>query len=317
MNKMDEILIMKFIAGQATPEEQLKVIEWIESSEENKKHFSQLKNLTVASDILSEDYRKKELLRRQTVKKFYIWSFRVASIIIIALSFFYFGQTNEHKAWIETSKQQNTEIKVPLGESVSISLPDGSTVDLNSGSTFRYSGLYGVNSREVYLDGEGYFSVKKGEKKFIVKTAILNVEVFGTVFNVSAYKEDRQVSTSLYSGKVEVRNFSKSESIVLKPNSRYTFDKITEKSDVRSITKKQNWTESYFVAERDDIDSFVKKIERKYKVKIIVDPRLSGKCLYTGTFRGESLEDILNNMAMASPIKYEIKYDNTVVIEPI
>jgi ferric-dicitrate binding protein FerR (iron transport regulator) len=317
MNKMDEILIIKFIAGQATPEEQLKVIEWIESSEENKKHFSQLKNLTVASDILSEDYRKKELQRRQTVKKFYIWSFRVASIIIIALSFFYFGRTNEHKAWIETSKQQNTEIKVPLGESVSISLPDGSTVDLNSGSKFRYSGLYGVDSREVYLDGEGYFSVKKGDKKFIVKTAILNVEVFGTVFNVSAYKEDRQVSTSLYSGKVEVRNFSKSESIVLKPNSRYTFDKITEKSDVRSITKKQNWTESYFVAERDDIDSFVKKIERKYKVKIIVDPRLSGKCLYTGTFRGESLEDILNNMAMASPIKYEIKYDNTVVIEPI
>lgn len=314
---MDELLIMKFIAGQATPDEQKKIIAWIEISEENKKRFAQLKNLTVASDILSEEYTKTRLIRRQAVKRFYTWSFRVASIIVIALSFFYFGKRDEHKTWMETSKNQNTEIKVPLGESATISLPDGSTVDLNSGSTFRYSGLYGVDSREVYLDGEGYFSVKKGEKKFIVKTAILNVEVFGTVFNVSAYKEDRQVSTSLYSGKVEVRNFSKSESIVLKPNSCYTFDKITEKSDVRCITKKQNWTESYFVADSDDIDSFVKKIERKYKVKIIVNPKLSGKCIYTGTFRGESLEDILNNMAMASPIKYEIKYDNTVVIEPI
>jgi ferric-dicitrate binding protein FerR (iron transport regulator) len=314
---MDENLILKFIDGGATPEEQQEVIAWIKSDEKNKKVFAQLKNLSVASAILSEDYNSRILQRKRVSRRIYSWSFRAAAILVIALSFFYFGKNKEHRTWLETSGQQNTEVTVPLGESVSLSLPDGSTVRLNSGSTFRYSGIYGVDTREVYLEGEGYFNVKKGEKKFIVKTAILNVEVFGTIFNVSAYKEDRQVTAALYSGKVEVRNFSKSESVILKPNSCYTFDKITEKSDIRNMSKKQNWTENYFVAESDDIDSFVKKIERKYKVRIIVNPKLSGKCIYTGTFRGESLEDILNNMSLASPIKYEIRDDKTVIINPI
>ncbi|MDD2358798.1 MAG: FecR family protein [Thiovulaceae bacterium] len=314
---MDDNQLLKFIAGDATFEEQQKVIDWFGESDENKKTFSSLKNLSVAAEILSEDYQKNIFRRKTITKRLYSWSFRAASVLIIALSFFYFGKKNEHKTWMEVSKHQNTEISVPLGESVSLSLPDGSTVKLNSGSTFRYSGLYGYNMREVYLEGEGYFKVKKGDKKFVVKTAIFNIEVYGTVFNVSAYKDDRQVSASLYSGKVEVKNFSKSEDIILKPNSCYTFDKITEKSEVKNITKKQNWTESYFVAESDDIDSFVKKIERKYKVKIIVNPKLSGKCIYTGTFRSESLTDILNNMALASPIKYEIRNDNIVIINPI
>lgn len=112
----------------------------------------------------------------------------------------------------------------------------------------------------------------------------------GTEFNLSAYKEDRQISTSLYSGKVEIKNLAKSEDIILEPNYCYTFDKITKRTIVKNITRKQTWTENYFVAESDDIISFVKK--------------------------GESLIDILNNMSLASPITYEIKNDSTVIIDP-
>ncbi|HRR49741.1 MAG TPA: FecR family protein [Bacteroidales bacterium] len=313
---MEEDLLLRFIEGKASPKEQREIVEWIEQNEENKKIFAQLKNLSVASEILSEEQRERDLIQRQRLRMIYSWSLKIASILIIAFSCFYFGKKHEYTNWIETSELKNSVISVPLGESVCLTLPDGSTVSLNSGSTLKYTGLYGINEREVYLDGEGYFKIKKGEKKFIVKTDIINVEVVGTEFNLSAYNEDRQISTSLFSGKVEIKNLTKSEDIILEPNYCYTFDKITKKTIVKNITRRQTWTENYFVAESDDIISFVKKIERKYKVKIIVSPELSEKCIYTGTFKGESLIDILNNMSLASPISYEIKNDSTVIINP-
>lgn len=313
---MEEDLLLRFIEGKASPKEQREIVEWIEQSEENKKIFAQLKNLSVASEILSEEQRTRDLIHKQRVRMIYSWSLKIASILIIAFSCFYFGKKHEYTNWIETSELKNSVISVPLGESVCLTLPDGSTVSLNSGSTLKYTGLYGINEREVYLDGEGYFKIKKGKKKFIVKTDIINVEVVGTEFNLSAYNEDRQISTSLFSGKVEIKNLTKSEDIILEPNYCYTFDKITKKTIVKNITRRQTWTENYFVAESDDIISFVKKIERKYKVKIIVSPELSEKCIYTGTFKGESLIDILNNMSLASPISYEIKNDSTVIINP-
>ncbi len=171
--------------------------------------------------------------------------------------------------WIETSELKNSVISVPLGESVCLTLPDGSTVSLNSGSTLKYTGLYGINEREVYLDGEGYFKIKKGEKKFIVKTDIINVEVVGTEFNLSAYNEDRQISTSLFSGKVEIKNLTKSEDIILEPNYCYTFDKITKKTIIKNITRRQTWTENYFVAESDDIISLLKKLKENIKLKLL------------------------------------------------
>ncbi|MEN6569545.1 MAG: FecR family protein [Rikenellaceae bacterium] len=313
---MEEDLLLKFIEGKASPKEQREIVEWIEQNEENKKIFAQLKNLSVASEILSEEQRERDLIQRQRLRMIYSWSLKIASILIIAFSCFYFGKKHEYTNWIETSELKNSVISVPLGESVCLTLPDGSTVSLNSGSTLKYTGLYGINEREVYLDGEGYFKIKKGEKKFIVKTDIINVEVVGTEFNLSAYNEDRQISTSLFSGKVEIKNLTKSEDIILEPNYCYTFDKITKKTIIKNITRRQTWTENYFVAESDDIISFVKKIERKYKVKIIVSPELTEKCIYTGTFKGESLIDILNNMSLASPISYEIKNDSTVIINP-
>lgn len=310
---MDENLLIKFISSEATIEEQQEVLAWIEKDKKNKKVFAQLKNLSVVTETVASE---RHLPASQRIKKIYSWSTRIAAILVIAFSFYLFGKNDEKHTWENNSKEQITEISVPYGETVTLLLPDGTNVRLNSGSVLKYSGLYGYKKREVYLNGEGFFNVKKDEKHFIVKTSNLNIEVRGTVFNISAYKEDRLISASLYSGKVLVNNFSNSENVILKPNTTYVFDKVTEKSNIREISSNNNWTENYFIADCDDIEFFVKKIERKYSVKIHFDHSLKGKCLYTGTFKGETLDEILKNMALASPIKYQIKNSNTVIISP-
>lgn len=78
------------------------------------------------------------------------------------------------------------------GEQRVVELPDHSVVSLNANSTLRFRNDWSQANtlREVWLDGEAFFSVQKqegaaGPAKFIVHTNDLDVEVLGTRFNVS------------------------------------------------------------------------------------------------------------------------------------
>src|SRR4051812_39052853 len=54
MNEVNEILLSKFIAGEATPEEAILVNDWIESSEENKIDFAQLERTWALGKITNK-----------------------------------------------------------------------------------------------------------------------------------------------------------------------------------------------------------------------------------------------------------------------
>ena len=61
------------------------------------------------------------------------------------------------------------------------------------------------DERVVTLRGEAYFEVARDvESPFIVQTRGLYTKVLGTSFNVKAYDDEPEVSTTLLSGKVEV-----------------------------------------------------------------------------------------------------------------
>lgn len=312
---MEQKKLIRFISGISGPDEQQEVLNWIGSSEENKKTFARLKNINVAVNILALE--KGEALsgpERSRFKTILRYGARIAAILILGVSVFYFGKVREKNQWIRSSAEQITEVKVPYGESVTLVLPDGSTVKLNSGSVLKFSKLFGSENRELELDGEGYFDVRKSEQVFRVVTSDVNIEVLGTRFNLSAYNTDRLVTASLFEGRIKLINSVIKETVILNPDDSYVFDKVSQRSAMRGFNKSQTWTNNYFVANSDDIEVFVKKIERKYNVKIIVAPELIGKCRYTGVFKGETLSEILDNMVMASPVKYKIENDTTVVI---
>lgn len=313
---MDEKLLIKFISGKANLDEQSRVFAWIEESEKNKSTFASLKNLTVATNLLAVDYSKKNSKKRLFTKALTRWSIGAAALLILSFSVFNYGKHNEKKSWIESSKDQITKITAPMGECVCLTLPDGTAVKLNSGSYLEFSKLFGYKDRTVIINGEGYFEVNKNDKNFIVKTSDLDVIVLGTTFNICAYKDDNFISVSLFEGQVKISNQSIQEQINLNPNDTYTFNKGSKKSQVKSANRERDWIDNYFSADCDNIETFAKKIERKYKVKIIISPELIGQCVYTGSFRGETLKEILENMSLASPIKYQIKKDNTVIISP-
>ena len=92
------------------------------------------------------------------------------------------------------SEAKYMEVYVPYGEQMQVMLQDGTKVVLNSGSKFKYPQKFGLFSRTVRLEGEGYFEVAKMKiAPFEVNLSGVSVEVTGTKVNVKSYADDSKV----------------------------------------------------------------------------------------------------------------------------
>lgn len=308
--------VIKFIERKASLEEQKEVLAWIESSEENRKEFARLKNLSVAIDIAAIGRGR----RRIGFRRVAMWTMRAAAVLVAAVSVFLLGEAVQDRKWREKAAGQFTQITAPYGEVLHFNLPDGSKVILNSGSTLKFSQLFNEQSRDVYLSGEGYFEVEKGQKNFNVvypmESPIFKLSVLGTTFNISSYEENRNVVTTLYEGSIQIEDLNTRESVELAPNNQHIYEKNTGISKIEPFDESYRWTDKYVEAEGEDISTFSKRLEKIFNVNIIIDDALIGNCSYTGVLPGGSLQQILENMTYVSPIKYSIKDSGkTIIIE--
>lgn len=163
--------------------------------------------------------RKQEIQRRlrsqiNPSKTSIRWSRIVAAVAVVAV----LSVTAWNFSLLHELQNGNASFlaEVPAGDRVQLTLPDKSSVKLNSESSLSYA--YVGGKRIARLEGEGYFQVSKDTRHpFVVQVGSLNIEVLGTCFNVCSYKENDFVETSLIEGSVRLYDSkSPSESIILK-----------------------------------------------------------------------------------------------------
>jgi ferric-dicitrate binding protein FerR (iron transport regulator) len=198
---------------------------------------------------------------------------RIAAIIILPVLFA--GITYRMMKNTTTNEDVKlVECIVPNGEMRTVTLPDSSVVKVNSGSILIYPQHF-ANTRDIYLNGEAYFTVTKDKTKpFIVKTSDMDVEVLGTVFNVSAYTDSENTSATLESGKVNVRfkNTDK-EPVILNPDEQVTYNKSTGAVEKKIVNVENTiaWTDGNTIIQSMPISEVVKIIERKYAMKVYLN----------------------------------------------
>nr|WP_319998711.1 FecR family protein [uncultured Draconibacterium sp.] len=232
--------------------------------------------------------------------RFYTWSLRIAAVFIIGLllsTVFLFQESR-----VQYSDQIQT-ITTPYGAKMNYTLPDGSIVWLNSGSTFSYAAKFG-KTRSVTLDGEAFFKVVKDSKPFIVATNHGTVEVKGTSFNVKAYADDNDFETTLVEGTVVFKVKNAGNEVTLKPGDQVS--KTDSGYTVKKVETKYftSWKEGKLLFNREPFPSFIKKLERWYNVKIeYSDPKLNN-LWYTGTIEMESISEVMEMISKAAPVSY-------------
>jgi ferric-dicitrate binding protein FerR (iron transport regulator) len=205
------------------------------------------------------------------------------------------------------------EIYVPYGQKFKLTLSDGTTVWLNSGSRlkFQQNMQHTKGNRRAYLDGEAFFSVAKNTNRpFIITINEVDVKVLGTAFNISGYNGEKNVVTTLVEGSVEVYQIeNEKDKLLLKPMDQALFDKkeskfSKEKVDTSIYTA---WMQDRLVINGLGFNDLKVKLERLYNVSITCSSENLDKAIFKGEFENENLETILKTIATSTPFNYKVQ----------
>lgn len=278
------------------------------------------------------------------------WSVRKRSIVFSGIAAavlisFLFLTLPYLKTKVANKKVTFSEYHVPYGSRSKITLPDGTLVWLNAGSTLRYPSNYSYKERQVHLEGEAFFEVTKiPGKSFIATTKSAAVKVLGTSFNLKAYPEENRIETTVTTGTVEVSNTFSSEinskKIILKANEKVSLKKSLDKESLPHIihdsshtisktlpnhtvdTKSEiiisrdidpnvssSWKEDEWIIESESLSEFAIKMERRFDVTIHFTDRQVQEYIFSGRLKDENLNQMLEAISKTAPISYEIKDD--------
>jgi len=196
-------------------------------------------------------------------------------------------------------------------------LPDGSRIWLNKGTKIEYNQQFGIRNRNVLLNGEAYFEVAKNKKlAFVVKTKSIDVTALGTSFNVNAYDDGNEVTTTLYTGKVNVQSTLTGYKTILNPFEVAVFSKTKDKITTYVFTgpDKPVWMEPEFRFDMLPLIDITKQLERNYNVVFVYRNQKIKHLKFSGTFdRDEKLDEILRVIKINTNIDYAIKNDSVII----
>lgn len=226
----------------------------------------------------------------------------VVAALCILCTYLFIRQSDEPVTFAVTAER---------GQRAGVTLPDGTLVWLNSGSSISYASDYGDETRNVSLDGEASFAVAKDpEHPFVVEARGVTTEALGTEFNISAYATDDILTTSLYEGSVRV-NYSDA-STILKPHQQVSIDlrdmTATVTSDETGMSEAP-WRRDELTFDGQSLDEIAVMLSRVYNTEIQIDDPSLGKECFVGTIHNTNIRNFIDIINLTTPIDYYYEGD--------
>ena len=314
---------MKHLLGEASPEEEQAVTEWMKESETHQEYYSQFKKIWDQSKALAsgsnvdvnkawERFQNKIAGQQESAKVIkqnrFSWLRIAASFILIAgLGIAAFMLVNKNTAPKEMVAQTGQNVLVDT-------LPDGSVITLNKRSTITYPSKFKGNTRAIALKGEAFFNVAPDKKRpFIISVNDVQVTVVGTSFNIKG--ENGNTEVVVESGVVRVTRSGKTvelnagEKVVMHAN-----DSIASKEAVDEKLYNYYRTKE-FVCDETPLWKLVQVLNEAYDAKIIIGRKELNDKKITTIFYNESLEKILEVIHLTFDITVIKKEDGQIILQ--
>lgn len=294
-------LLHRYIKGEATEEEKRKVIQWLD---ENPEHIREYKAMHKLYDISlwsqPEAIGEERDSRKNVIRRLSLEFLKIAAALLIGLAAAWQLFYNEMDA------PHTQTFYAPTGQRAELTLADGTKVWLNAGSTLRFPDRFDKDSRNVELDGEGYFDVTHDkDRPFTVQTKKFAIHVLGTEFNVRAYSNSDSYETALIEGSVEVTMDQSERSVRLKPNEVLSMDKGKLTMGTISDHNYFRWKEGLFCFENETVAGLIEKIEIYYDVHIDMQNKSLLNHRYSGKFRiKDGVEHVLKVLQLEHTFSY-------------
>lgn len=211
----------------------------------------------------------------------------------------------------ETTMVNNAAMIVQTapGERVSVTLPDGTRVSLNSDSRLVYRPAdFNKRSRLIDFEGEAYFEVEKNEQiPFEILTDNLRLRVLGTKFNYLSYPQLTYIEVKLTEGHVLLTSLMKNGiEANLHTNETGRFDKHTGDINVTKHEGKQliPWIDRQMIFESAPLTDVISTVERTYNVRIHADSLKTNAEPFTGLLPTNDFEEVIKTLQICFGFHY-------------
>ena len=312
-------LALAYFAGKISKADEKKLFEFIQKEEQN---YQQFKDWERAWMLLEKDdlrtareweslqcrIRTHEAVNPMISKSgsdLWRWAVAIAAMFVLIAG----GTWVVLNTTTFMNKAQYIVFEAPYGEKSKMTFPDGTVVWLNAGSSLKYSNKYNTDDRVVELEGEGYFEVAKKKKiPFVVHTRGYDVVVKGTKFNVTAYPEDSNITTTLMEGAVEL--LKEKQHIAMKPGESVTLNVVSGKFTLTKVNPdvSKAWSENRIEYDNISLRELAAKLSRQYDVKIHLLTEEVGDKRFSISLRNqETIGEVMSALKEIIPIQVERK----------
>ncbi|HEX8020214.1 FecR family protein, partial [Mucilaginibacter sp.] len=208
-------------------------------------------------------------------------------------------------------------ITTPRGGQYQVILEDGTKVQLNAASSIKFPELFNGANREIELDGEAYFEVAKDKAHpFIVKANGTQVQVFGTHFNINAYNDNPDITTTLLEGSVKMSKGT--AAVMLLPGQQGTVNQNGSSIKVSQADVEANmaWINGFFIFHDQSIINIMKQVSRWYDVDIQYQDAEVQENEFGGTIsKYKDIKELLDNIKLTGSIHYKIEGRRVIIMK--
>lgn len=314
----------RYFLGELSDTEKESLFDQIESSPDHKAEFIRMQNTVTVSQLArqkgDDEWAGRKLAelntqidRKQTRRVFLKFVKYAAVIAILLVNIWLLAD----KFLPEEKAPLYTQIKVPTGQRIYMTLQDGTEAWLSPRSIIRIPSEFSKDERSVELDGEGFFAVTKDAKRpFIVKTQNYNIKVLGTRFNVFAYTQSKRFETNLVEGSVQVINSRRPEEhITLKPDEMVSLKNGVLVKSASVFNNEEYLKSGIFYFSNKKFSEILDYLTLWYKVTFDIKDSAQIDKYVSGKFRqSDDIERILKALQGVHQFKYQINKNNEIKI---
>lgn len=318
MKQYDYLDFVKYLAGEANPQEALELENWIAESAGNRQAFDEAATTwsglsgreayqpaapdEIWQQITAKAVPRKNKIRRRTIT--YMSLLAAASLLVFVI-IFYFKKDDAKK---DTTNTVQYVTRKGEHKTIRDSLPDGSVIILGQAATIRYPLHFEGNSRTVMLTKEAWFDVAHDPAKpFIITIGPLQIKVIGTTFNV--LETNNRVEVSVNSGIVRIYDGQDSLTILAGQKGIYHTGsrqlELQPAFDLNTI----GYATHFFTFTDNSLQEITGLLAKAYNIRFVLNDPGLGHCRMSSSFENKPLDYILKVIAATLGLEYQLKND--------
>lgn len=312
MHKPQDSIIRDVLSGNAKPEDIRKVIAW----------FSTNEGQSYLSDYMDKEYEEKKLPQNiqpspSVLKKILhktrlhsssrlpgLW-LKIAAVLLPVFMIVSGLLANQYIDLFGTARI--VAVHVPSGRKKTLNLPDGSRVFMGPGSNLYYPERFRLFHRDIRFSGEAYFMVEHYHfRPFNIQAGEMNVQVLGTSFNLMADTLSSDICLHLDEGQVRMKT-SWGEERYIKPGESIVYDKVNREFKLTRLEDAvvyTDWKSGIIRFNDAPLEEVLNVISAKCNVNFSIENKYAKSFHYTITWENASLESMMQDMAMITPIHF-------------